>query len=227
MKYFAKYLAFFALLAGCHSDDGVVRDTGAGYFPLKKGLYQIYSVQETRYSGAQEENLNYELLTAVVDSFPSVDGQYTYVIHRSRRTAETDAWTLAETWSARKAHSEVIVSEGSTPFVKIKFPVSENTRWNGNAFNTLGVDEYAIHAIGAPREFNGMIFDQTIEVDQEHNEDFIVFRDERTEVYALGVGLVYKETLQLNYCTEDACLGQQKITEGITMKMAIKEYGTF
>lgn len=227
MKHFVKYLAFFTLLSGCHTEEGPVPDTGSGYFPLKKGHYQVYTVQETRHSDGQAETVNFEAMTAVADSFLSVAGQYTYVIHRSHRSGENDAWALVDTWSARKAHSEVILSEGNIPFVKIKFPVLENTRWNGNAFNTLGADEYEIHEVRQAREFSGMIFDETITVEQEHNDDFIVYRDERTEVYALGVGLVYKETLQLNYCTADDCLGQQKINEGIELKMVIKEYGKY
>jgi hypothetical protein len=225
LKHFIKYLAFFTLLAGCGTEEGLLYDTDAAYFPLKKGYYQIYTVQDIRYSGIQVQELNYELMTVVTDSFRSADGQDTYVIHRSHRSAEGDPWEILDTWSARKARSEVIVSEGNTPFIKLKFPVAENTRWNGNAFNTLGEDEYEIAEAGELKEFNGMIFDQTITVEQEHNEDFVVYRDERREVYAPGVGLVYKESLQFNYCTEDHCLGQQKINEGIEMRMAIKEYG--
>ena len=221
----AKYLGFFAILAGCNGEEGLPPDTGAGYFPLRKDHYQIYTVHETRYAGALVEDLSYELMTEVVDSFPSAEGLYTYVIHRSQRTDESEAWKLKDTWSARISHGEVIVSEGNTPFVKVKFPATENTRWDGNAFNTLGADDYEIQGARSPVEFNGMIFDQTITVEQEHNDDFIVYRDERSEVYALGVGLVYKRTLQLRYCTEDHCLGQQTVSEGIELKMAIKAYG--
>jgi hypothetical protein len=41
----------------------------------------------------------------------------------------------------------------------------------------------------------------------------------------MGAGLIYKEVLQLNYCTDDHCLGQQIINDGIEIKMVIKEYG--
>lgn len=225
MKHFVKYLAFFVLLGACSAEEALVPDTGAGYFPLKKGHYQVYAVNEIHYSGSQVETVNYELMTAVVDSFPSAGGQYTYVIHRSQRSGESDAWEVIDTWSARIGQSEAILSEGNTPFVKVKFPATEDSRWNGNAFNTLGVDEYEIREAGQRKEFNGMVFDRTITVEQEHNEDFIVYRDERAEVYALGVGLVYKKTLQFSYCTEDHCLGQEKINAGIEREMVIKEYG--
>jgi hypothetical protein len=70
-----------------------------------------------------------------------------------------------------------------------------------------------------------MRFDNTFTVEQEQNEDFFVFNDERREVYARDIGLVYKKVVQLGYCTDDHCLGQQKIDHGFEMKLVIKQYG--
>jgi len=201
-------------------------DSDSAYFPLQKGIYHVYTVHEIRYHSAGEPVvLNYELMSEVVDSFPSANGQYTYVIHRYRRAEESGLWEPLDTWSARVDQKEVIVSEGNTPFVKIMFPVNTSTRWDGNALNAIGSDTYTFIDIHQPLEIGGMNFEKTVTVEQERNEDVIVFWDERVEVYALEVGLVYKEITQLNYCTDDACLGQQKIDEGIKMKVAIKEYG--
>ena len=211
---------------GCSGDENLIPDTGTAYFPLKKGMYHIYSVEETRYASESEPEVStYELMTEVVDSFPAAQGTYNYVIHRMRRSTTRDPWQPLDTWAARKEKSEVIVSEGNTPFVKVKFPLGKDTRWNGNAFNTLGEDEYQFLDIHQPMQLNGIDFEKTVTVEQERNEDIIVFRDERREVYALEVGLVYKEVIQLNYCTDDPCLGQQKIDHGIEMKMAIRQYG--
>ena len=226
MKNFFTFLVFLILFAGCDGEEGLPEDSGPRYFPLQQGAYHIYIVHETRYSAGQEPvNLDYEVMTRVADSFPSAQGGYTYVIHRNKRSGEGDLWEPMDTWSVRKDQREVIVSEGNTPFVKGKFPLASDTRWNGNALNTLGVDEYGYMDLHLPIELNGMAFENTITVEQERNEDLIVFRDDRTEVYALGVGLVFKEVIQLNFCTDDRCLGQQKIDQGLEMKMEIREYG--
>ncbi|HEX8037884.1 MAG TPA: hypothetical protein VF490_01980 [Chryseosolibacter sp.] len=226
MKHFVNFLALLALLWGCEAEKPRPLASGTEYFPLAKGQYQIYSVQEVHYlSGSEPRTLNYELMTVVADSFPSPDGQYIYVIHRSTRENDSMAWQALDTWSVRKEDSRVTVSEGNTPFVKMIFPVREGTRWDGNTFNTLGNDEYVLTSAGRPLEVNGMTFEKTATVEQERNGDLIVFRDERSEVYAFEVGLVKKEIIQFHYCTDDACLGQQVIDEGIEMKMEIKEYG--
>jgi hypothetical protein len=214
-----------ALLISCGGEDPDHLDTGSAYFPLEKGVFQVYSVYETRYSPVNDPQVMlYELMTEVVDSFPGPNG-HSFVIRRSRRMTEDEPWEVLDTWSARKDSREVIVSESNTPFVKAIFPVRSGSRWNGNELNTLGADEYEIVKAGEPFEVDGMRFDNTFTVEQEQNEDLIVFNDERREVYARNVGLVFKEVIQLNYCTDDDCLAQQKIDNGVEMKILIKEYG--
>jgi hypothetical protein len=214
--------------AGCDQEDSLKLDSGAAYFPLKKGVYQVYGVNEVHYSAtAQPEEFVYELRSEVIDSFPSTAGDYTYVIERSTRLSAAQPWQVAETWSARKDKSQVVVSEGNTSFVKISFPVRAETRWNGNALNTLGEDVYEVKRPAQPWELGGLTFGKTVTIEQESNADKIVYNDQRVEVYASNVGLIYKEITQLNYCTDDHCLGQQRIDEGFEMKMAIKEYGGY
>ncbi|MEX1238669.1 MAG: hypothetical protein WEB30_03100 [Cyclobacteriaceae bacterium] len=227
MKHFVNFLLFLALFAGCHGEETSVLDSGAAYFPLQTGVYQVYTVHEVRYQdSAEPEVLNYELMTEVVDSFPSGDS-HTFVLHRSRRFAEADPWEVLDTWSVRREGNKLVVSEGNVPIVKLLFPVRAGTQWNGNTYNSMGEDIFAYEDIGRRMEFNGMTFENTMTVEQEFNEDLIVHYDARKEVYAHGAGLVYKEVTQLNYCTEDHCLGQQEIENGTELKMEIREYGEY
>ena len=223
LKYFIKFLVVFAFVSACVDEENAM-DADMGYFPLETGLFHIYTVQETRYTPGAAQVLYYELMTEVVDSFSS-ENQLIYAIHRSRRPGETEPWEPLDTWSARIDKHAVIVSEGNTSFIKAKFPVSAVNRWDGNALNTLGADEYRFIDIYQPVEIGGMTFEKTVTVEEEQNDDVIVFRDGRRDIYALGIGLVYSETIQLNYCTDDICLGQQIIEDGREMRMAIKEYG--
>lgn len=218
---------FLAVAVACEDGEPVATESGEVYFPLQTGFYQVYSVTEKVYSAGESDPVisQYEIMAEVVDSFPSGDREHTYVVHRSRRASEATVWQELDTWSVRKDQYRVVVAEGNTSFVKMTFPASELNRWNGNTFNTMGEDEYEMRRVGQPMELNGMTFEKTLTVEQERNEDLIVFRDVRTEVYARGAGLVYTEVIQLNYCTDDHCLGQQKIDHGVELKMEIKAYG--
>src|SRR5690606_22616374 len=194
------------------------------YFPVVRGGYWMYDVEETIYQFPGDPHYSaYQLLIETVDSLPSSVG-YTYILQRSRRTAPEEPWHALDTWSARKTKEELIIAEGNTPFAKLRFPVRRSARWNGNAWNNLGDDEYTITEIDAPAVINDLSFERTLTVEQEMNDDRIVFRDERTEMYAEGVGLIYQQVVQLHYCTDDACLGQEKVEQVVERTMRIIGY---
>lgn len=217
---------FLTVLTSCEDEEETIFHRGERYLALETGTFQVYAVHEIQYSASEGRvELSYEIMTQVVDSFPSATGEYTYVIHRSKRVSEAEPWEHLDTWSARLAKRDIVVSEGNTPFVKIKFPLATENVWNGNILNAGDEDMYQYAGIALPVSFNGMFFENTLTVEQENNGDKIVFRDQRKEIYALDVGLVYKEFIQLNYCTDDACLGQQKVDHGVEMIMVIKDYG--
>jgi hypothetical protein len=210
----------------CHSEVEKPTDIGLNYFPLKKGFYQIYDIDSIGYSEVSEpETLRYELMTEVTDSFPNTESDYTYIIHRSKRENANSAWQFIDVWSVRINNHELIEKEGNTEFVKIIFPVKKSTVWDGNKFNIHGNDDYEILSVDDSYSVNGIDFAKSLTINQNDNEDLIVFQDKRTEIYARETGLILKEIIQLNYCTDQDCLGQQIITSGTIYKQAIKEYG--
>jgi hypothetical protein len=212
-------------MASCSSDPEPDQFDQAFYYPLKKGVFQIYTIEETKYSTSSDpEELQYELMIAVVDSFLNAENAYTYVLHRSTRDNVVDEWTYLDTWSVTQNQLRTVVYEGTVPYVKISFPASVGRKWNGNAFNTLGVDEYEITSQGS-YTLGAETFEDCLFITQEDNEDFIVYLDKRTEVYGHGVGLIYREVINLHYCTVN-CSGLQQIENGIEYKQSLKEYGT-
>lgn len=227
MKQFFKYFAVvLVIIVACDSNESKPSDIGLNYFPLRTGFFQIYSVESIQYSEVSDPvTLNYELKTEVVDSFPSGD-QITYVIHRSKRQNPSSDWEALDTWSARMNDREVVVNEGNTAYAKLLFPVHNGLLWNGNQYNSLGTDEFELLDVNESFSLaGGTTFDNTLTVQQEDNEDFIVALDQRKEVYAKDAGLIYKEITQLEYCTADNCRGQQIVENGIVYKQSLKEYG--
>lgn len=201
-------------------------DVGKDYFPMQTGFYQIYKIDEIVYTELKDpETLSYQLMIEVVDSFPNPEGHYTYVLNRSKRLDANAQWKSLDTWSVRSNDREIIVNEENIPFLKLTFPVRKGSVWNGNKFNNLQEDAYEILTVDQSSRVNEMEFDKTLTVLQENNKDLIVFQDKREEVYARGVGLIYKETLQLHYCTDNNCVGQQKIKRGSDYKQQIIAYG--
>lgn len=226
MKYLGKYLVVLIVLTtACGKDEFTPADRGTDYFPLRVGCSWVYDVDETIYSEVDAPQQNtYQIRLLVTDSVQNSAGSYTYIVNRTRRNPGQTTWTSLDTWSIRKNDREVIVIEGNTAFKKLMFPLRDGNTWNGNEYNTFGEDTYTVTALNASEDIEGTTFDNTLTVEQENNEDFIVFLDERTEWYAKNIGLVKQAFRQLNYCTTDNCIGQQKIKSGKVYSQVLVTY---
>jgi hypothetical protein len=227
------------VLVACHTSEEPLLDIGLDFLPLKVGAYQIYSVDETQINQSVEQKSVYELKYKVVDSIVNQEGGYTYVIQRQKRDNAGLPWNTIDSWTARIANRQAIVQEGNTSFVRLTFPVNAGLEWDGNSYNTLGGDQICGENKDRPCDVyrledsevdiplsNGITLAETITVIQNENPDLIVKKDIRKEVYARKVGLIYKESVVLEYCTSSSCLGQQKVDRGYIYKQAIKEYGS-
>jgi len=213
-------------LHGCGDDESVQPKSDLEYFPLQTGFYQIYTIDETIYTELDPpQEFSYELKTQVVDSFPNLEGGITYVIYRSTRATGNDPWVFQESWSARADAQHIVLTEGNVSYIRIALPAFKNKTWNGNALNSLNEDSYLVESKGQSYPLNPALeFTDALVVNQE-DEVNSLFRDEREEVYARNVGLIYKKSIVLNYCDEVPCFGQQIINDGVEYWQVLKEYG--
>lgn len=226
MKRFLKYLLVVSVAAACDDDDGLMADRDADFFPLETGLYWEYGVVETRYeTGEPPNHSEYRLRVEVTDSFPNTDGTLTWVLLRSKSIVPGTQWMAYDTWSVIATKEQVVVREGNIPFVKMLLGASGDVSWDGNRYNNLGKDVYQVVDKDMPFSAGGTNFDKTLTVLQEDNGDVIVFYDKRREVYARSIGLIYRETKQLHYCTEDHCRAQQKVEHGVDYTQELIAYG--
>ena len=228
MKHFLRFLISFVAVAAisCNSsDEDPTFDSGKDYFPLKKGNFQIYDVVSIEYTLGVPETLRYELKILTTDSFPNSEGSYTHVLYRSKRNEGATEFSYLDTWSARMDSRDVVMNEENTAFLKIKLPVSKGDEWDGNLYNAQVEDAYLMEEVGAAFAANGQTYEDCIVVNQNDNQDFVVTLDQRKEVYARHVGLIYKEVRILNYCTVGSCLGQQQVESGVIFTQTIKSYG--
>src|SRR5688572_29274516 len=192
LKLFMRYLLVgLVVLLGCSESEPEKQETDSQYFPLQTGFFQVYEVSETVYSEVNPtEFLEYELKTEVVDSFANLGGDFTFVIHRSRRNTENDPWQFQEAWSARTNAYQAVSTEGNISYVRIAFPAVKNKEWNGNALNALEMDSYLLESVGKPFDLsNDLKFNDALVVNQEDELNELK-RDQREEVYARHVGLI-------------------------------------
>ncbi len=198
--YFA--VIIIGILTGCNEEKDVTRGLiDADFYPIKVGQSRIYQVNEIRYQLIGFDTSAYQLRETVFDSIVSAD-RVTYMLLRDRRTALSDPWVSDSLWTVTLTPNFVSVNENNIALMKLTFPVSAGRVWNGNGLNTRAwatyrymlPDTVSIDSIALTNHMRVVISDV---------EQNIVNRDERSELYVKGVGLVRKDYLTLGFCTSN------------------------
>jgi len=222
---------FIALLVGSVSCSDPKEESpniipGQEYFPLQTGSFIIYTVDSTRIIQNVETEYKFQLRVSVLDSFKNAEGNITYRLQREKRADASQSWKAAGTWSAYKTVQHAVVTEGTISYVKLAFPTSVGAGWNGNALNSLGGDDLCNNNSKCDHYVVTEMTDPTVLVTQEDRDDPIML-DKRTERYSKNIGLTYKESTTLEYCTGDPCSGVAGyVVNGLKYKQELIDSGT-
>lgn len=234
----AKWVILVVLVfVGCQSNDILPKTSSLEYYPIRVGAYWEYEVVETTISQVEGQiSTIYELRVNVSDS-AIANNETTYILQRWRRDPGTTPWTALDTWSIRLASFQMVQQEGNVPYVKLQFPMSEGKAWNGNALNNLGgsdscedgtvnCDLYVVNSLAKPFELpGGLSYDNSVSILENNEDDPIVMKDVRLSVYAITIGLVYREVSHLEYCTIGDCIGQKIVENGFLQKQTLTANG--
>lgn len=194
------------------------------YFPLVTGQFIIYNVDSTRILQNVETKFTYQLRVSTGKAFANGEGNTSYVIQREKRTDASKPWTPSGTWTARKSTKEAVISEGTTSYVKLKFPLAIGSTWDGNALNTKGGNEQC-----DDRECDRYEITETspdVIVTQSNDPDEVLRKDIRVETYRKDIGLIYKASTVLEYCDSGDCFGTQFVKNGLVYKQEMVESGS-
>lgn len=195
---------------------------GYDYVPLETGVFRIYEVTEHRFVLNGPATTQTYQVREVTTALPAGG---TFRIERYRRANEQAVWQPDSVSSIRMADDQLIHTENNVAYLKLIFPLTGHLPWNGNAYNTLGEDTYQLYTTGQPFTVLNQIFPETATVIQQ-NDSTLVNQDKRLEVYARNVGLVYREKVQLQFCSSTpACVGKAQIDYGIRQYMRLRSYG--
>lgn len=194
------------------------------YFPLEIGRFVEYNVNQTDYVESDSVVSEYQLKVIIVDSM-LVNDRRVYILNKLKRLTENDNWDIELVISALIQDDNLLIQENNLLFNRLVFPLKENRMWDGNAFNNLYEDRYEMGNVRGSLEFSNQIYPETVTVIQNDNKDVIVKTDVRKMIYAKDIGLIYAESKIIEYCTENDCLGQQKINSGMKFKQTILNYG--
>ncbi len=222
------FCVMLLVLWGCSSPESI-KIADQSYFPLRVGNYQIYQVnvdtivQLVCGTGGDHKS-TYQLKALVTDSSKTTSGAYSYTIHRYTRPDSTQAWANLDTWVAQVNSNQAIVNESNVLYLKFVFPLTSQLAWNRNLYNNLNPVYDTLKNVGRSYTLaSGKKFTTTV-TSQYHNVS-LISRDTRAEVYAVSVGLIYKQVIQLNYFTDVSCFGLNEVKSGVTYSQSLLSYG--
>lgn len=196
------------------------------FFDTTIGKFIEYNVVEETYSLGQAPQIhNYQLKEVVAEKLPDITQKPAYRIVRYRRANDTQPWQQDSTFVLRFGVDYVVRNEQSKDFVKMISPLAEKSQWNANLYNNLGEDMYELRNVNKPYIVKNLNFDHTATVIQQ-NDSTLVGQDKRVEIYAEGVGLIYKEIIIVQFCsTSPSCIGKAQIDFGTRKYMSIGKTG--
>jgi hypothetical protein len=209
----------------CGTDTSVV-NPDSPFFPTEDlGFYTIYDVVETNYALTSPTVVKkYQLKEQIQSIFTDSEGGKSTRIERFRRNDALTEWKIDSVFTAKKIADKVTKTENNQTFVKLIFPFRENLKWDGNLYNNAGKDDYVLKNVYLPFKIDTKQFDNTVTVIQQ-NDSTLVDLKKRTEVYAKGVGVIFREKTSLFYCDKPECIGKAKIDFGTRYIQTINSYG--
>jgi len=190
---------------------------GQQFFPIEFTNSERYSAEEINYNNdGTIDTSRYILQDEWNDSIAIQGGVklegYRYKINQSGQKEVVS--TIVKIRTSNLASLKL----GNSEEVKLSFPVKEDKSWNGTP-QEFEEDEFTFFKAFQSYELTDSIFENTVQVIQEDNQDSIENFDQRIEVYAADTGLIYKVSSQLEFCRETECLGLQEIEFGKTVRM--------
>ncbi len=208
------------------------------YYPLQTGktfLYRLDSTVPASFGTALIVR-SYQAQDSIESTFTDNQGRLSYRIFRLvRDTAGTQPWVFAATYFATPTAESVEYVDNNLRFIKLHQPFIEGYTWPGNSYiDTKSVDlsyldgwDYQYQNVGQSYNVLGKNYDSTVTVLQQDdttplgpfNPNNYQQRNLSTEVYAKGVGLVYKEFLHWTWNISSSAVGYEDDSYGVKLRL--------
>jgi hypothetical protein len=217
---YSLYLSVFAivfLLAACKKEDPSVIDFGYEYFPNKVGAYVIFSVDSIAYNGNSNTTFNYQLKEVYAEEYVDEVGEPAVRVECYVRNFNTQPWILRNICVQKRGGTNAERVMNNQRVIIMEYPIQEGGTWNGNAYNNLGNVAFKYIRVGKPVDIGIQEFSDAVTIQQDNVTNLVDQRISR-EIYAKGVGNVYRYHKRLNT--------QNTLTTGYEVEYAAIAYGT-
>jgi hypothetical protein len=213
----------FSILSSCGKETLSIPSPSFNYFPTTKGTYVIYNVDSIVHGTNDNNNddsvyfFHYQMKEIIDSSFTDGEGAERQILLRYYRKDSTEDWTFSSVWTQSLSSTNAYRWEENIAYHKLSFPINSDIEWNGNDKNTFNEVLFQYEDIHSSRTINNLSFDSTIVV-TDNAEPNAVEDISNNEIYAAGVGMIYKKNVNLRKS------GGQVIS-GTQLTMEVASYG--
>lgn len=229
MKYICLFTIIMVLCCSCKKETLVSTANAVhySYFPLQNGNWIIYEVDSIAHlmndDGTNQPDtsiaiFHFKIKEVIESSFIDGQGNTAYYVARYRMANDSMPWIIETKWVALLTNSSAQRVEENIRYVKLSFPIDQQSTWNGNAYNYLSDEEYSYSDIHVPLSIGLNNFDSTVTVLQVDEFNFL-YSLYKVEQYAKNIGMIYKRKDSLNFNNF------QQVTNGYEYKETILSYG--
>lgn len=185
----------------------------SSYYPLEVGKYITYKLDSTVYINLNtiKTTRSYIVQDKIEEIFKDNLGRDAYKIRRYiRSNTDTTIWNDNATFVAVPSERNIEFVDNNLRFIKLVNPINEIVTWKGNAFIDGFISQlrfydnwdYLYENIAKPFTIDQITYPETLTVNQVNhidgdptNKNFYFAITKSQEVYAKGIGLIYKDFL--------------------------------
>ena len=189
-------ILFLIIISSCKPINYIDEDYHSKYFPVELNQEKEFLITNINHSSFGKDTVTYYLKEVISEKFLNLEGDSAYRIERFWKTDSMDNYEIKDIWVANKSLNFAQLIEENIRFTKLIFPFDVDVVWDGNAFNNQQSQEYRIESINIPFTINGLSFDSSITVIQNYKSNLLEYENSK-EIYVIGVGLVYKENIEV------------------------------
>lgn len=214
---FAVLLSCSILVTACRNNSvNPEADGGSDYYPLQLGKYILYDVDSIYWNGEIGEEIptRWQFRYDFVDTFRNDEGQLTYTVDVRKRKASTTTFILDDVIHITPFKDRIEYKHNNLHFISFKLPVNGSVHWDPLSYILVdpeidlkypefGSEMWDCHytSIGLPYNNEILYFDHSITLNQINDMEGDPLTDTTMaahkfygqEIYAYGVGMVYKE----------------------------------
>jgi hypothetical protein len=164
------------------------------YFGMEDGRYIIYEATEIFHDNALgvHDTSIYQLKAVWGDVYIDNEGRQGREYLLYKRADASSPWISVDVWHGVIDGIRAELVEENERKVKLIFPPTIDKEWDANAYTMLDEQLCYYRDIHGDTLINGISYDSTLVVEQSYEPSSLVGIDRQYEMYAKGIGLIYK-----------------------------------